>query len=97
MVIWARPSVDFSVHGPVAVADLPGLRARLCAQLRERGIPVIVICDVADVQADAVAVDVLAQLHLCARRHDSRLQVQNASTELLELILFVGLADVFWW
>jgi ABC-type transporter Mla MlaB component len=95
MAIWSRPTVDFSVHGPVAVADLPGLRARLSAQLGDRGIPAIVLCDVADIQVDAVAVDALAQLTLCARRRDCRLRLRNPSDELLELIALMGLDDVF--
>jgi hypothetical protein len=94
MAIWSRPSVDFSVHGPIAVADVPGRMARLSAQIRERGAPVIVLCALIDVQADAVAVDALARLRLCARRHDSELRVYNVSAELLALIALIGLEDV---
>jgi len=94
MAIWSRPTIDFSVHGPVAVADLPGLCARLDGQLRDRGIPAVVVCDLVEVQADAVAVDALAQLCLCARRHGSQLQVQHVPDELAELVALCGLACV---
>jgi ABC-type transporter Mla MlaB component len=94
MAIWSRPTVDFSVHGPIAVADLPGLMARLTAQLDDRGAPVVVVCALVDVQADAVAVDALARLRVCARRHDSELRLYNASADLLALIALIGLSDV---
>ena len=94
MAIWSRPTIEFSVFGPIAVADLPGLHARLNAQLRERGAPVIIVCWLVDVQADAVAVDALARLRLCARRQDSKLRVHNASADLVALIALVGLDDV---
>jgi ABC-type transporter Mla MlaB component len=96
MVIWSRPTVEFSVHGPIAVADLPGLSARLTAQFRERGVPLLVACELIDVQVDAVAVDALARLRLCARRHDSELRVCNASPDLVALVALSGLDDVLW-
>ena len=94
MAIWSRPTVDFSLYGPIAVADLPGLDSRLATRLDERGCPVVIVCWLVDVQADAVAVDALARLRLCARRHDSKLQVHNASADLIALIALVGLDDV---
>jgi ABC-type transporter Mla MlaB component len=90
MAIWSRPIVGFSVFGPIAVADLAGLQARLA----ERGVPAVVECTLVDVRADAVAVDALAQLTLCARRCDSELRVCNPSSELRELMALVGLEDV---
>ena len=94
MAIWSRPTIEFSVHGPIGVADLPGLRARLAVQLCERGLPVMVVCDLVDVQADAVAVDALAQLRLAARRHDSDLRFHGASADLVALTALTGLGDV---
>ena len=46
------------------------------------------------VRADAVSVDALARLQLHAGRHGFRLLLRGASAELLELISFMGLADV---
>jgi hypothetical protein len=54
----------------------------------------VVICDVRDAAADAVTVDVLARLQLAVRRRGRRLRLRNASQELLELVAFMGLADV---
>jgi hypothetical protein len=50
--------------------------------------------DVRNVEADAVTVDTLARLQLAARRLSCRLLLSNASPELLELVAFMGLADV---
>ena len=50
--------------------------------------------DVRDVDPDAVTVDALARLQLAARRLSCRLLLRNASPELLELVAFMGLADV---
>ena len=47
-----------------------------------------------DVRADAGSVDALARLQLHAGRHGFRLLLRGASAELLELISFMGLADV---
>jgi hypothetical protein len=44
--------------------------------------------------ADAATVDALARLQLQAGRHGCRLLLRGASAELVELISFMGLADV---
>ena len=49
---------------------------------------------VRDVRADAVSVDALARLQLVAGRLGFTLRLRGASAELLELIWFMGLADV---
>ena len=56
--------------------------------------PVTFTIDVRDVGPDAVTVDALARLQLAARRLSCRLLLRNASPELLELVTFMGLADV---
>jgi hypothetical protein len=56
--------------------------------------PVTFTVDVRDVDPDAVTVDALARLQLAARRLSCRLLLCNASPELLELVEFMGLADV---
>jgi hypothetical protein len=58
--------------------------------------PVTFTIDVRDVEPDAVTVDALARLQLAARRLSCRLRLRNASPELLELVAFMGLADVLW-
>jgi ABC-type transporter Mla MlaB component len=83
----------FAVRGPITRADLPGLCDRVCEVLstNEAG---DLLCDVRDVDADAVAVDALGRLELAARRHRCRTRLRNASADLLELVAFMGLGDV---
>ena len=45
-------------------------------------------------EPDAVTVDALARLQLAVRRHGFRIRLRYASSELLELVAFMGLADV---
>ncbi len=85
--------VAFAVRGPIAPADLPGLCERVCAFLTEARANVV-SCDVAGVEPDAVTVDALARLQLTAQRHGCRVRLRHASDELLELVAFMGLADV---
>ncbi len=85
--------MDFAIWGPIARADLPGLCDRVCALLREQDAGVA-RCDVRGVDVDAVTVDALARLQLAARRHGCRVRLCHASSELLELVAFMGLADV---
>jgi len=86
-------SVAFSISGPIARADLPGLCDRVCAVLTESGADVA-LCDVAGVEPDAVTVDALARLQLAARRHGCQVRLRHASDELLELVSFMGLTHV---
>jgi ABC-type transporter Mla MlaB component len=83
----------FSIHGPIARSDLPGLCDRVCALLRESGAQVV-LCEVQTVPADAVTVDALARLQLAATRTGCRVRLRNASAALLELVAFMGLQDV---
>jgi hypothetical protein len=50
--------------------------------------------DVRHLQPDAVTVDALARLQLAAKRSESQLLLRGASTELRELVDFMGLGDV---
>jgi len=59
----------------------------------ELGGPVL-LCEVAGVPADAVAVDALARLALAARRSRCRVLLRGASTELIGLVAFMGLGEV---
>ena len=88
----APPTIAFAVRGPIARAHLPGLCERVCGLLGAAGAEVV--CDVHGVEADAVTVDALARLQLAARRRSCRIRLRNASSELLELVEFMGLHDV---
>ncbi len=83
----------FDIRGPIASADLPGLCDRVCRLLAETGAEVAV-CDVCGVEPDAVTVEALARLQLGARRTGCQVRLRNASDELLELVAFMGLANV---
>ena len=93
MTVPASRAPALAIRGPIAREDLPGLYARVCSLL-ERHAGAEIVCDVAGVPADAVAVDALARLQLGARRHACRVRLLNPSTELRELVGFMGLGDV---
>jgi len=84
----------FAIRGPIFRSDLPGLCDRLGEVLSTSGAGDDLLCDVRDIDPDAVAVDALARLQLAARRHRSRIRLRHASAELLELVAFIGLGDV---
>jgi anti-anti-sigma regulatory factor len=52
------------------------------------------VCDLSGVQPSAATIDALARLAVALRRQGSRLRLRHASPELVELIAFMGLADV---
>jgi ABC-type transporter Mla MlaB component len=79
--------------GPITSADLPGLCERVCTLLELSGVGVVV-CDARGVAPDAVTVDALARLQLAARRHGCQVRLHHASSELRELLAFMGLTDV---
>lgn len=54
----------------------------------------VLVCDLTGVQATAATVDALARLALALKRQGARLQLRHASRELVELIAFMGLAEV---
>jgi ABC-type transporter Mla MlaB component len=93
MTFPAPQTVGFTIRGPITRADLPGLSARVCALLEQSGAG-LVLCDVRDVEPDAVTVDALARLQLGARRQGCRVCLCNACEDLLQLVAFIGLADV---
>jgi ABC-type transporter Mla MlaB component len=86
-------TVAFAIGGPIARDDLPGLCGRVCALLAESEADVA-LCDVSGVDPDAVTVDALARLQLAARRTGCRVRLRNASSELRDLVAFMGLSDV---
>ncbi len=93
MAAPAPETIAFSVYGPIARTDLPGLCDRVCALL-EGNRAGVALCDVRGVDPDAVTIDALARLQLAARRHGCQVRLRHASSELLELVAFMGLRDV---
>jgi ABC-type transporter Mla MlaB component len=93
MAVPAPKTIAFAVDGPITRADLPGLCERVCALLERSGAD-IALCDVSGVDPDCVTIDALARLQLAARRHGCQVRLRNASSELLELVAFMGLRDV---
>jgi ABC-type transporter Mla MlaB component len=87
-------TIAFAVHGPIQRSDLPGLCDRVCT-LFARTAPSVAFCDVSDVPADAVTVDALARLQLGAKRAGCTVRLRNASPQLLGLVAFMGLENVF--
>jgi ABC-type transporter Mla MlaB component len=93
MAAPAQQTIAFAVRGPIARDDLPGLCERICSLL-ERTRAGVALCDVSGVEPDAVTVDALARLQLAARRHACQVRLRHASSELLDLVAFMGLRDV---
>jgi ABC-type transporter Mla MlaB component len=89
----AQQTIGFAVRGPIRRADLPGLCQRVCA-LFESSAAEVALCDVNGVEPDGVTIDALARLQLAARRHGCQVRLRHASSELLELVAFMGLRDV---
>jgi anti-anti-sigma regulatory factor len=52
------------------------------------------ICDLSGIQPSVATVDALARLALALKCQGSRLRLRHASPELVELIDFMGLAEV---
>jgi ABC-type transporter Mla MlaB component len=93
MTLRGTSTIVFQVEGPITRADLPGLCDRVCG-LFERSGANVAYCRVSGVEPDAVTVDALARLQLAAQRHRCQVQLRDASSELLELVAFMGLRDV---
>ena len=88
-----RDAVSFAISGPLTPTDLAGLCQRVCNLLETTGAGVA-YCDVGDIRADAVVVEALARLQVAAHRRGCRVRLRDASTELRELVAFMGLEDV---
>ena len=86
-------TVAFAIEGPITRSDLPGLCRRVCALL-EQSRAGVVLCDVGSVAPDAVTVDALARLQLAAQRQGCQVRLRHASSDLLDLVAFMGLSDV---
>jgi ABC-type transporter Mla MlaB component len=90
----APNTVAFAIRGPITRADLPALCERVRALLRESG-AALAVCDVHEVECDAVTVDALARLQLAAKQSGCRVKLRGACPELVRLVEFMGLGDVF--
>jgi hypothetical protein len=93
MAASPRGTLTFSVEGPIGRDDLAGLCTRICALLTEH-CPATAICEVRGVEPDAVTVEALSRLQLGAARFGCKIYLRDASPELVELVAFMGLADV---
>ena len=93
MAASAPQRVVFAIHGPIEPTDLPGLCERVCTLL-ETSRAEIAFCEVNGVAPDAVTADALARLQLAAGRRGCQVRLRGASSELLELLAFMGLRDV---
>ncbi|HEV7528049.1 MAG TPA: STAS domain-containing protein [Solirubrobacteraceae bacterium] len=93
MAASAQRSVSIEIRGPLRREDLPGLFERTCAALSCSASDVL-RCEVAGIDADAVAVDALARLALAARRRRCSVRLCGASQDLRMLVAFAGLDDV---
>ena len=61
--------------------------------LHRTGMPALV-CDLSGAEPTAATVDVLARLALSLKRRGEQLRLRRAPPELVELIEFMGLADL---
>ena len=93
MAASAPQTVVFAIDGRIARSDLPRLCDQVCALLDTTGADVA-LCDVTEIEPDAVSVDALARLQLAVRRRGCQARVRGASSELLDLLAFMGLRDV---
>jgi ABC-type transporter Mla MlaB component len=93
MAAPAPRTVVFAIDGTIARNDLPRLCDQVCALL-DRTDADIALCDVSEIESDAVSVDALARLQLAARRRGCQARLRGASSELLDLLAFMGLRDV---
>jgi ABC-type transporter Mla MlaB component len=93
MAASAPQTVVFAIDGPIARTDLPGLYEQVSALLDTTAAD-IALCDVSEIEPDAVSVDALARLKLAARRRGCQARLCGASSELLDLLAFMGLLDV---
>ena len=92
MVRPGETAVAFTIEGRITRADLDRLSCRICALLEEHAADVA-YCEVRG-DLDAVTVDALCRLQLAAKRRGCAMRLRNASGELLDLVSFMGLADV---
>jgi ABC-type transporter Mla MlaB component len=93
MVASGPCTVVVAIRGPLARTEVPAL-CECVRDLLEASGAEVVVCDARGlVEADAVAIDLLARLQLNARRVGARLDVRHASDRLRDMLAFTGLAE----
>jgi len=75
------------------MSDASSLRVRVCGPL-QRAAARVLYYDVEGAEPDAATIDALARIALAAKRRGGEMQLKGASTELRELVAFMGLGDV---
>jgi ABC-type transporter Mla MlaB component len=90
----APQTITLSIDGPITRAYLPALSERFRRALSASAGCAAVVCDVQRCRADCVTVEALCRLQLAARRQGCTLALRHASTELLDLVAFMGLEEV---
>ena len=86
-------TISFAIRSPLARPDLPGLCDRIRCLLVDSRCS-IAVCDVTALDVDAVTVDALARLQLAAHRHGCQVRLFGASSQLRDLVAFMGLEDI---
>ena len=91
---WVPPDqcVDVPVRAPLDALEAQALADRLSALVGD-GRTHQVVCVISG-SADLATVDLLARLHLAARRHGVRLTVRAPDDDLMALLEVTGLAEV---
>jgi ABC-type transporter Mla MlaB component len=93
MAASAPQSIVFAIEGPITRTDLPGLCEEVSALIDRTGAHVA-LCDVSDAPPDAVTVEALALVRVAARRRGCEARLRGASSELVQLLEFIGLRSV---
>ena len=89
----APGAIVLVVVGPLTPSSIPGLCAGLHLLEGRPGDPVV--CDLGTLEvSDAGTVDALARLQLTARRLGRQILLRDASSELQELLVLMGLREV---
>jgi hypothetical protein len=89
----SEPDIPVMTLTAAARADVPAACERLRALVAGRDAE-LVVCDVGELGADLVAVEVLARLRLTAQRLGCALRLRDTSRGLEQLLAFCGLCDV---
>jgi hypothetical protein len=86
-------TIRVSFNGPIDRAALPALYGSVWPALVQSRAK-LVLCDLTHAWPDAVTVEVLARIRLATKRHAAGLRLENGSSDLRDLIAFMGLSGV---
>jgi hypothetical protein len=89
----SEPDIAVMTLTTLTCADVAAACERLQALIGAAGAD-LVVCDVGELVADLVAVEVLARLRLTARRLGCGLRLRRPSRALEQIVAFCGLCDV---